>query len=233
MDNYKGLSGGLYLITEWIMKFSLVNLYFLLFNLPIVFIMFFILLPQQVVFNLLFIPIIIMVPFLLFPAASALFAVVRDYIIKDRTPASIFRLYLKYYQENYKRSLFGGIFFTILWVVWIVNLYYLFSMNTTFFYLMLATGIILYALTINFFSINVHYYLPFWASLKHTILMTLSSPVLFLAIAISSGFILYISFEVVTFILPFFTFSLISFFAFAAFYQSYLRVNKDSKGEEG
>lgn len=233
MNDYKGLSGGLYLMAEWIMKFALVNIYFLLFNLPIIFILLLILSdPLRVNIGVLVIPIIIMLPILFYPAAMAMFAVVRDYIMKSQTPTNIFRTFSRYYQENYQRSCVGGLLFTLLWGIWAVNLYYLYQINQVIFFIMLASGIILYVFNLNFFSVNVHYHLSFKLALKHTLLITLSRPVLFLALSISSGFILYISFQVFSFLVPFFMFSFISFFAFAAFYRSYLRVNDINKAVE-
>lgn len=230
MSNNSGLSGGIFLIAEWIMKFSLVNLYWILFNLPIVLILFWILLLGQTSGMMLFIiAIAMMLPILLFPASVAMFAVIRDYIITDKVPNSVFGLFFKYYKENYKRSFIGGALLTLLWIVWAVDLYYLFDVNIFLFYLILAMGIILYVFTVNFFSVTVHYYLSFGVSLKNTFLITLSSPILFVTITISSGFILYISLEVVTFLLPFFTFSLLSFFSFAAFYRYYLGVTDKDK----
>lgn len=227
MNNYKGISGGLYLVTEWIMKFSLANVYWLLFNIPIMVVLLFASLTDPADGILLFLILIaFMVPPVFFPATSALFALVREYIIKESTPNNIFKSYLTYYKENYKRSVLGGLILTPIWVIWIADIYYLFEINAVFFYMLLALGMILYVFTINFFSVTVHYYFSFKTSFKNTFLITLSSPILFLAIAISSGVILYISIGMVRFLLVFFTFTLIAFFAFAAFYRNYLKGNK-------
>ncbi|MEK5069938.1 hypothetical protein [Sporosarcina sp. FSL K6-1508] len=39
MNSKSGFMGGLYIISEWIMKFSLINLFWILFNIPIVFLL--------------------------------------------------------------------------------------------------------------------------------------------------------------------------------------------------
>ena len=57
MNNNVGFMGGLYAISEWIMKFSMINLFWILFNIPIVFLL----------LNLLFIEQIEALPFLLIP----------------------------------------------------------------------------------------------------------------------------------------------------------------------
>ena len=55
MDNNSGFMGALYTLSEWVMKFSITNLLWILFNLPIVYLLFTILFVEQleVVFFLL------------------------------------------------------------------------------------------------------------------------------------------------------------------------------------
>jgi uncharacterized membrane protein YesL len=226
MDNSSGFMGGLYVISEWIMKFSLTNLFWILFNLPIAFLFLNVLFVEQLegLFFLL-IPLILLMPFLFFPATTAMFAVVRGWIIKDEESGKLFRSYWRYYIENYKRSVITGLILTIIWLIWAVDLYY-FLGNKIMVTLFIVIGILLFVFSINHFSITVHYHMKLLPSFKNAFLLTIGSPVLFIAVAVSSCVILYISLNVFTFLLPFFTGSLIAFLSFSAFYRSYLKLKK-------
>ena len=81
--------GGLYAISEWIMKFSLINLLWILFNIPIVFLLLNLLFIEQIEeLPLILIPLILLMPILFFPATTAMFAMVRGWIIKDEDSTS-------------------------------------------------------------------------------------------------------------------------------------------------
>ena len=229
MNNESGFMGGLYVITEWIMKFSVVNLLWIIFNLPIVFLLLNLLFVQRIE-ELLFlmIPIIILIPLLFFPATTAMFAMVRGWIVKDEESTHLIRLFWGYYKENYKRSVVSGLLLTVAWVVWAADIYYFFDENIIMLLLFIIMGIILFVFTINFLSITVHYHMKLQPSLKNTLLITIGSPILFAAVAISSGVVLYISLNVFKFLLPFLTGSLIAFLSFSAFYRNYLK-NIDKK----
>jgi hypothetical protein len=56
------------------------------------------------------------------------------------------------------------------------------------------------------------------------LLLTIGSPILFIAVAMSSGVVIYVSFNVFRFIIPFLTGSLIAFLSFSAFYRNYLKL---------
>lgn len=53
----------------------------------------------------------VLAPLTLFPATSAMFTVVRKWVMGD-TDTGVFRTFFKGYKENYKQSLIGGIFYT-------------------------------------------------------------------------------------------------------------------------
>lgn len=224
MNNESGFLGGLYAISEWIMKFSVVNLLWIIFNLPIVFLLLNALFVQRIEALLfLMIPIIILLPLLFFPATTAMFAMVRDWIIKDEEGHQIFKSYWRYYKENYKRSVCNGFVLTAAWVILVADVYYFFDKNTMIMILFIIMGIVLFIFSINLFSVTVHYHMTFTASLKNAFLITIGSPALFLAVALSSGLVLYISLNVFKFLLPFLTVSLIAFLSFSAFYRNYLK----------
>lgn len=219
--------GGLYMIAEWGMKFSVTNLLWILFNLPIVLTLMFFLMMQQIQGELLLIVILyFMLPLLLFPATTAMFAIVRDWIVYDEDGHQLFKSYLRYYIENYKRSVANGFVLTSAWFIMVGDIYYFMNKNINVAILFMIMAIILFVFTVNLFSITVHYHMTFLKALKSTFVTTLGSPVLFLAVAISCGTIVYLSLHVVRHIIPFLTFSFLAFLSFSAFYRNYLKVNE-------
>ncbi len=218
--------GGLYLIAEWGMKFSVTNLLWILFNLPIVLLVLVFLMMQQVQgWLVLVIVLFFMLPLLFFPATTAMFAIVRDWIIKDEDGHKLFKSYWKYYRENYIRSMANGFVLTSVWLVMLGDIYYFMDKSLIVALLLMIMTIILFVFTINLFSVTVHYHMTFLKAMKSTFVTTIGSPVLFLAVAISCGTVLYMSLHVVRYLLPFLTFSFLAYLSFSAFYRNYLKVN--------
>jgi len=229
MNHKTGFMGGLYAISEWIMKFSLINLFWILFNIPIVFLILNLLFIEQIEeLPLLLIPLILLTPILFFPATTAMFGMVRDWIMKDEDSSHLFKSFWLYYKENYKRSVSNGLLLTTAWLIWAADVYYFVDKSSIMMFLFLILGIILFVYSINLFSVTVHYQMRLAKALKNTLYLTIGSPVLFIAVAISSGVVLYISLNVFRFFLPFLTGSLIAFLSFSAFYRNYLKLTDKS-----
>ena len=142
--------------------------------------------------------------------------------MKDESNGQLFRSYWHFYRENYKRSVVNGLFLTAVWLVWAVDLYYFSTNNKPLMILFVVLGVLLAVFTINLFSVTVHYHMKWYAALKNTFLVTIGSPMLFITVTLGSGVILYFSFAVFTFLLPFVTGSLIAYLAFSAFYRKFL-----------
>jgi uncharacterized membrane protein YesL len=222
-----GFVSGFYHVSEWIMRFSAVNLLWLLFNFPIVFIiinMFFI--DQGNLFISITL-LAIMAPFFFFPATAAMFASVRDWILKKDT-GSILTSFWTYYKENYLRSFFGGLILTGLWVIWGVDYYFFSKLNVMFMFTFLLLGILLYVYTIIFFSLIVHYNMKLWSLFKKSFLFTFGSPVLSGVVLLGSGLIIYVSVNGLFFLILFFAGSLIAFLSFSAFYRRYVNITNQS-----
>lgn len=225
MNNDSGFMGGLYAISEWVMKFSVTNLLWIIFNLPIIYLLLNLLFVERIEgLFFLIIPIIMLMPVLFFPATTAMFAMVRGWIINDEGSDKLIKSFWGYYKENYKRSVASGLILTMAWLIWAVDIYYFFNENLIMMLLFIIMGIVLFVYSINLFSITVHYNMMFLPSLKNAFLITMGSPLLFVAVAISSGVVLFISFNVFNFLLPFLTGSLIAFLSFSAFYRNYLKL---------
>ena len=225
MNNDSGFMGGLYAISEWVMKFSVTNLLWIIFNLPIIYLLLNLLFVERIEgLIFLMIPVIMLMPILFFPATTAMFAMVRGWIIHDEGSDKLIKSFWGYYKENYKRSVASGLILTMAWLIWAVDIYYFFNENQIMMLLFIIMGIVLFVYSINLFSITVHYNMKFLPSLKNAFLITMGSPLLFVAVAISSGVVLFISFNVFNFFLPFLTGSLIAFLSFSAFYRNYLKL---------
>ncbi|CDQ18871.1 YesL family protein [Halobacillus karajensis] len=225
MKQSSGIRGGLYAVSEWISKFSLTNLQWALFNLPIALLLLSLLNigNTQDVWYLVS-PLVLLLPFLFFPATTALFAQARDWVRKDQKDTAD-RSYVSYYKENYKNSMKAGIVLTVLWVILAADLYYFSTNSRLFVNLFLILGILLFVYTINTFSTLVHFDMNVRAVMKKAFMLTFVSPILFLTVAMTSGFILAVSLYIFPLIIPIFTGSLIAFLTFSAYYRLYIKLS--------
>jgi uncharacterized membrane protein YesL len=223
MKGASDMMGGLYRLCEWIMRFSVINLLWIVFNIPIAFIVVNILFVEQTgIIVFLLIPLLILLPLLFFPATTAMFASARNLVMKEEGVS--IRQYWRYFKENYTRSLLGGLVLTVIWTIWAVDYYYFSKENIILLGIFLILGIVLFVFTINFFSILSHYHMKLLPAMKNSFLITMGSPLLFFTVLISNCIILYFSLFVFKFLLPFFTGSLIAYLSFSAFYRYYLKV---------
>jgi uncharacterized membrane protein YesL len=223
MKGTSGVMGGLYRICEWIMRFTIINVLWIVFNIPIVFIVLNTLfMAQKGAIAISLVPLIILLPLLFFPATTAMFASARDWVMEEDTVS--IRKYWRYYKENYIKSLVGGLVLTGAWTIWAVDYYYFSKENIILMGIFLLMGILLFVFTINFFSVLSHYHMELLTALKNALFLTIGSPVLFLTILISNGILLYLSLNVFWFMLPFFSGALMAYLSFSAFYRYYLKV---------
>jgi uncharacterized membrane protein YesL len=225
----QNIMGGFYRISEWIMRFSVTNILWLLFNLPVIFFLVNLLLSKQTFLSLfIVVPMVLLVPFLFFPATAALFSCARDWVM-DQEGSTLIGRYLKYYKENYKKSTLGGLILTGLWVILLMDYFYVKDISTPLTFVFIAFGLILYVYTINFFSVNAHYEIRLSNLFKKAFLITVGSPILLLVVLGSGLALLYVSMSGPLFILLFFAGSLVAFLSFSAFYRSYLRLTVSDK----
>jgi uncharacterized membrane protein YesL len=225
MKGSSGLMDGLYRLSEWIMRFSITNLLWFIFNLPIAFFVINLLYVKQAgawIFSL--VPLIILLPLLFFPATTAMFACARDWVMKEENTS--IKQYWHYFKDNYKKSLICGLILTAIWTIWGIDYYYFSRENVILMGIFFIMGIILYVFTINFFSVFSHYELKWQQLLKNAFIITLGSPKLFLTIFITSGIILFMSIKAFPVIIPFFTGSVVAYLSFSAFYRFYLKITK-------
>ncbi|MNP14353.1 hypothetical protein D3C76_1066710 [compost metagenome] len=171
----------------------------------------------------------ILAPFTLFPAISALFAVVRKWVMGD-TDVPIFKTFFSGYKENYKQSMIGGFFYTLLFVImWVDYKVYMTLDN-----LQLVGGVMLLLLLIlfvsmfNFFSMVVHYHMGVFMIIKNAILLTVIRPFRMIATVLGCGLLLYIA-SLYPVLIFFFIVTLIALWSFFNFYGSFLKMQEQAE----
>jgi uncharacterized membrane protein YesL len=229
---FKGTMGGIYKLTEWITRIAYTNILWLLCSSPFLFILTTKLMLGNVTANANDHLIInwvmgVLAPFTLFPAISALFAVVRKWVMGD-TDVPIFKTFFKGYKDNYRQSMVGGIFYTLLFVImWVDYKVYM----TQFENLQLVGGIMLILLIIlfvsmfNFFSMVVHYHMGIFLIIKNAVLLTIIRPFRMISTVLGCGLLLFFGFKYPALVM-FFIISLIAYWTFFNFYGSFLKMQE-------
>jgi uncharacterized membrane protein YesL len=179
----------------------------------------------------------VLMPFLFFPATTAMFGVVRKWVMGEYE-VPLLRSFWTYFKENYVRSMVGGIIIVLIWMVWIVDIFLFYQINPLIGYLLIFGSILLYVVTIYFFANTVHFDLKLTAALKNSFILAIGNPLYTLFLVISNAGIIYISFNVYTFLIPFFMGTTASFLSFICYYKSIMKIElmidkKTQEAEEG
>ncbi len=203
----RGMMGGFYKISEWIMRLSVTNILWILCSIPFVFFLFTALVLSQDESQLYSTLILgaVVAPFTFFPATAALYAVVRKWIMGE-VDAPLLKTFFRGYKDNYVQSMFGGLLYTLLFVIMFVDYkVYLNELNNfqLLSYVFIGLMFLLFVSMFNFFSMMVHYHMKLFQLIKNAILITIGRPFRSLSTVIVSGGILFVSFQF-TFLIPFF-----------------------------
>ncbi|NYE07933.1 putative membrane protein YesL [Bacillus niacini] len=202
-------------IFEWTTKLAGTNLLWVLFNLPVFYLTLLLYFAKdETQFIMLAITIAVLAPFIFFPATTALFGVIRKLMLKEEI--DIIRFYWKYYIENYKRSITGGLVLTLFWSILVVDFYY-FQTPSLLKYLFLFLLAWLFLFTQFFFASTVHTETKLLQSIKNSLILSIVNPFYSFGIVTINIVILYISINQSTFLLPFFSGSLIAFLSFSGY----------------
>ncbi|WP_052098352.1 YesL family protein [Paenibacillus stellifer] len=225
---FKGAMGGLYRLTEWISRIAFSNVLWVLCSSPFIFflVMKLILMAsgqggadEQITMNW---AIALSAPFTVFPATSALFTVVRKWVMGN-TDVGTFKTFFSGYKENYKKSMGGGVIYTLMFVVMYVDVTVYMNRMPNFRIvgiLMLVLMIIMTISMFNFFSIVVHYQMAFKQVMINSILLTIARPIRVFSTLIGAVVLAFIGtkYPALFFVgIP----SLIALFAFFNFYATY------------
>ncbi len=214
-----GLMGIVYIITEWLTRLAVTNLLWVFFNLPIFIVALNLLIVDSIDQMLFFIAIIaLLLPFVFFPATTAMFALIRRWALNE-LDVPLIRSFWKYYRINYKRSSLGGLVIVGIWSILLIDYYYFTTnIHDVLKYLFFALFIYMAMFTLHFFSNTVHFDTKLKQTLKNALYMTLKNPITSLIVVILNVVIVAISVKVLPFLLVFFTASLVAGLSFMAFH---------------
>ncbi|GKU79787.1 YesL family protein [Paenibacillus sp. L3-i20] len=237
----RGLMGGFYRISEWIMRLSVINLLWIVCSLPFVLFMIStglylfnltqVEIEQYGLMSFLFYPLLVtcvLAPLTLFPATAAMFTVARKWVMGE-TDAPLFKTFFRGYKDNYKQSMIGGFLYTLLFIILIVDFIVYKNQLAIISYAFMALFVLLAVSIFNFFSMMVHYHMKMFQLLKNAMLITIGKPFRSFSTAIMCGFVIYISFFHVGFLVPFFMGSIVAFLAFWNFNIIYMKLQQQAE----
>jgi uncharacterized membrane protein YesL len=174
-------------------------------------------------------------PFTLFPATTAMFAVARKWLTGEED-APLFKTFFRAYKDNYLQSMLGGIIYVLLAVILYTNFRFYGSQTSSLGflrYLVLTLSVMLFASVFHFFSILTHLHMKLLQIMKNSMLITIGNPIRSLFLITVNGFIVYISFNTFTFLIPFFMGSLLAIVSFWSFHQIFVKIQeKQMKWDE-
>jgi uncharacterized membrane protein YesL len=231
---FKGMMGGLYRISEWIMRLSVINVLWLVCSIPFLFFALNILIvpagsasTQMDLLKQGIIILAVVAPFTIIPATAAMFSVARKWVTGDED-VPLLKTFFRGYKQNYLQSMLGGFIFVIIGVILFVNTtFYGTTMKSFGFlvYVFIVLFVFLFAAFFNFMSILVHFHMKLFQMIKNSILLTLGNPIQSISILVINGFLLYISSRF-TFLIPFFVGSLIAVSTFWQFNRNLQKIQE-------
>lgn len=246
---FRGVMGGFYRISEWIMRLSVINVLWVICSLPFFFLVVSVLLnpaTEDITLDVMkswLLMLAIVSPFTLIPATTAMFVVARKWVMGD-TDVPLFKTYFRGYKENYLQSMLGGLLFVLLGGIIVVN--YQFyggqgGMLRLLSILFITLFFILMAAFFHFISIMVHFHMKLFQILKNSFLVAIGHPILSISMLAVNAAIMYISVVKFNFLVPFFMGSLLATASFWHFNRSYQKMQdrmekfkkQEESGEEG
>ncbi|MGG1518365.1 DUF624 domain-containing protein [Paenibacillus oryzisoli] len=227
---FKGVMGGLYKISEWIMRFSVINLLWIICSIPVFFLFFMGLVSLNEhpdALKTMLLPIGALTPFTLFPATTAMFAVARKWVTGEED-VSLLKTFFRGYKENYVQSMIGGIFYVLVFTIISVNYFFYLKQGNSLkilAVLFIAFTIIMIISLFNFFSIIVHLHMKIFQIIKNSVLISIGNPINSIVLLICNGLIVYICVTKFNFFLVvFFMGSIVATFSFWQFNRSFTKL---------
>jgi uncharacterized membrane protein YesL len=231
--------GGLYRISEWIMRLSVINVLWVICAIPFFFLGFLgmVAAAQQQsaeLFGQALILMAIVAPFTLFPSTAAMFTVARKWVTGD-VDVPLFKTFFRGYKENFLQAMFGGLVFVLIGTIIYVNYTFYLRQSGTLSLLsvlFIVLTFILAAAMFHFFSIMVHFHMKFWQLIRNSFLITIGNPAMTVLLLVGNGIVLYFSLFRFNFLVPFFMGSLIAYASFWNFYRIFERMKTLSEQKE-
>ena len=168
-----------------------------------------------------------LVAFGIFPATTAMFAVVRK-LIKDEEHFKIFPTFWTLFRTDFLKANGFGLIFLIVAYFFYFDFYFL-QMNSgkfQFLFPVLIFVLISGILTLLFFfPVYAHFNLSFFQYIKQSFLIAITSPIEVIAIGASAG-IIYMNAIIFPGIIPLFTGSVFSYLATLISFRAFSRIEK-------
>lgn len=210
----------LYMVSDVLVSLFLVNIYWTICNVPIIFLVlsfFFAKEPNPVILFPLF---IFFLPILFFPSFQALVCSMRDIVLNRPSTGSVKRFFF-YVKENYLESVGMGVFITVagsflirlLMMVGLKNV----LLSTILFIILLY--IVMFAL--QFFPLAAHFSMSFVWKLKQTWRLTFAKPIYAISSLLLTVLLVWISWKVFPPLLVLLTASAAAYLLFFLFYFEY------------
>jgi len=219
--------GGFYRISEWIMRLAVTNILWIVTAFPVFFFVLNFLLSQNLEqLQASLFAIAVLSPFTLFPSTSAMFALARKWVTGEGD-VPLLKTFFRSYKENYKQSMIGGIFFVVLLGLLYFNLHFYATRSgyaSLLSYVFIAFFVMVMLAVFNYFCIVVHLHMKTLQVFKNALLITIGQPFRSLMMGVVNAVILWISFTQFTFLLPFFSGSLMATAAFWFFYNGFRKI---------
>ncbi|MCZ8518034.1 MULTISPECIES: YesL family protein [Paenibacillus] len=214
---FRGIMGGFYRISEWIMRLSVINVLWILCGIPF-FLLGLILLQagtsDQVLQTLILMAVV--APFTLFPSTAAMFSVARKWLTGDED-VPLFKTFFRSYKSNYVQAMLGGLLYMLFGVILYTNFRFYGNQSGLFSilrFLVLSLTVLLTISLFHFFSILSHLHMKTLQIVKNAMLITIGNPIRSISMIVLNGVVLYVSFNVFTFLIPFFMGSLVAIVSF-------------------
>lgn len=215
----RGMMGGFYRLSEWIMRLSVTNVLWLLTSFPFwLMVISFLGAKDTEQLKAIIIPLAIVAPFTLFPATSAMFSVARKWVLGD-TDVPLLKTFFRNYKQNYVQAMIGGAVYALLFAILIIDFQVYLNQITGFqliAYLFIALMVLLLISLLHFFSLLSHFHMKTIQLLKNALILTIGRPIRSLTMAIGAVVVMYFSTRF-TFLIPFFFGSMIAVYTFYNF----------------
>jgi uncharacterized membrane protein YesL len=225
----RGMMGGFYRLSEWIMRLSVTNVLWLLTSFPFWLVTFMTIYGTKIdpnidsagLWSIIFwmvVPIAVLAPFTLFPATSAMFSVARKWVLGD-TDVPLLKTFFRSYKQNYLQAMIGGIFYALLFAIMIIDFQvYLKQMAGFQFiaYLFIALMLLLLISLLHFFSLLSHFHMKTIQLFKNALILTIGRPIRSLIMVLGATAVIFLSTKF-TFLIPFFFGSIIAVYTFYNF----------------
>ncbi|OXM84130.1 DUF624 domain-containing protein [Paenibacillus rigui] len=214
---FRGIMGGFYRISEWIMRLSVINVLWVICAIPF-FLLGLMTLQTETVDQLLSTLIIVAVvsPFTIFPSTAAMFTVARKWMTGEED-APLFKTFFRGYKENFKQSVLGGLIYVLLGVILYTNFKFYGNQTGSFGvlrFLVLTLTVLISVSFFHFFSIMSHLHMKLFQIIKNALLISIGHPIRSISMIACNGLVIYISLTKFTFLIPFFMGSLIAIISF-------------------